>query len=139
MSLPFARVIRSLLLSDPAVSAALPGGIHPDQIPQEALLPALAYTVSSEPIGTLSSSSPLPGIRFATLSLTAVCHTATQSESVDAAIQAVILANRAHVSLQGSTANRLLYSGMSFDAEFLADGDDESYRKLTATITGFVL
>lgn len=138
MSLPFAASVRALLLADAGVRSALPGGIHPDQIPQEARLPAMAYATSSEPIQSLSSGSVLPAIRFGTLSVTAVCRTAAESMAIDAALERVLLANRAKATVAGYEIHRLLYSGMTFENEFLSDGDDESYRKLSGTITGFI-
>ena len=139
MSIPFARVLRTLMTTDAACIAALPGGIHPDQIPQEATLPAMAYAVSSEPVQSLSGSSNLSDIRFATLNLTVICRTATQAEAADKAINDLVKAHREKSTAGGYTVHRLIYSGMNFESEFLSDGDDESYRKLTGTITGFVL
>jgi hypothetical protein len=137
MSIPFARIVRSLLVADSAVQAALPGGIHPDQIPQEAELPAAAWQVSSEPFQSLSSASGLSRIGFATLTLTGIARTSTQSEAIDKAVRAVIEANRAQIIQGASEIHRLQYSGIQFDNEFLADGDDESYRRVQMTITGF--
>ena len=139
MSLPFARVLRTLMTSDAACTAALPGGIHPDQIPQESSLPALAYSVSSEPVQSLSGSSSITDIRYATLSLTVIARTATQAEAADKAISDLVKAHREKTTQSGYSVHRLIYSGMNFESEFLSDGDDESYRKLTGTITGFVL
>lgn len=137
MSIPFARIVRSLLVADPAVMNALPGGIHPDQIPQEADLPAAAWSVTSEPLQSLSSGSTLSRIGFATLTLTGIARTASQTEAIDKAVRTVIEANRGQVSQGGSEVHRLQYSGIQFDNEFLADGDDESYRRITMTITGW--
>jgi hypothetical protein len=137
MSIPFARIVRSLLVADSAVQAALPGGIHPDQIPQESELPAAAWQVSSEPFQSLSSASGLSRIGYATLTLTGIARTSTQSEAIDKAVRAVIEANRARIIQGASEIHRLQYSGIQFDNEFLADGDDESYRRVQMTITGF--
>lgn len=138
MSIAFARIVRSLLVADPAVNNALPGGIHPDQIPQEATLPAAAWQVSSEPLQSLSSNSILSRIGFATLTLTGIARTAAQSEQIDQSIRSVIESSRGQILQGSSEVHRLQYSGIQFDNEFLADGDDESYRRIQMTITGWV-
>lgn len=138
MSIAFARIVRSLLVADAAINNALPGGIHPDQIPQEAELPAALWQVSSEPLQTLSSGSNLSRIGFATLTLTGIARTSAQSEAIDKAVRTVIEANRGQIVQGASEVHRLQYSGIQFDNEFLADGDDESYRRVQMTITGWV-
>lgn len=137
MSIAFARIVRSLLVSDPAVNNALPGGIHPDQIPQESDLPAMAWQVSSEPLQSLASGSGLSSISFATLTLTGIARTSTQTEAIDKAIRAVINGHRGQTVQGSGEVHRLQYSGIQFDNEFLADGDDESYRRIQMTITGW--
>ena len=133
MSIAFAKAVRFLLLGDPAVAAALPGGIHPARIPQEATLPAAAYESSSDP---LTSVSGVIGIRSASLSLHGIASTVAQCEAIEAAIGALIQANSGQVTRHGTTIIGLRYSGNSIDAEDLSDGDDEPSRRLDMRITG---
>ena len=133
MSIAFAKAVRSLLLGDPAVAAAMPGGIHPARIPQEAALPAAAYESSSDP---LTSVTGVIAIRSASISLHGIASTVAQCEAMDVAIRALIEANAGQVTRHGTTIIGLRYSGSSIDAEDLADGDDEPLRRLEMTITG---
>ena len=69
MSFSFGVAVRALLLGDADLNLQLPGGIHPDSIPQESTFPAMAYSVASEPFTSITGQS---SIRFATMEIKVV-------------------------------------------------------------------
>ena len=133
MSFSFGAAVRLLLLGDADLTAQLPGGIHPDSIPQEAAFPAMAYSVTSEPFTSITGQS---AIRFATMEIKVVAVTAAQLRAIDKAIDGVISTNSGRVTKAGVSVCALRYGGMNASIEDLGDGDDEPYRELEATITG---
>jgi hypothetical protein len=133
MSFSFGAAVRLLLLGDADLTAQLPGGIHPDSIPQEAAFPAMAYSVASEPFTSITGQS---AIRFATMEIKVVAVTAAQLRAIDKAIDGVISTNSGRVTRAGVSVCALRYGGMNASIEDLGDGDDEPYRELEATITG---
>ena len=133
MSFSFGAAVRLLLLGDADLTAQLPGGIHPDSIPQEAAFPAMAYSVASEPFTSITGQS---AIRFVTMEIKVVATTAAQLRAIDKAIDGVISTNSGRVTRAGVSVCALRYGGMNASIEDLGDGDDEPYRELEATITG---
>ena len=133
MSFSFGAAVRLLLLGDADLTAQLPGGIHPDSIPQEAAFPAMAYSVASEPFTSITGQS---AIRFATMEIKVVAVTAAQLRAIDKALDSVIVGNPGRVTKAGVSICALRYGGMNASIEDLGDGDDEPYRELEATITG---
>ena len=133
MSFSFGAAVRLLLLGDADLTAQLPGGIHPDSIPQEAAFPAMAYSVASEPFTSITGQT---SIRFVTMEIKVVATTAAQLRAIDKAIDGVISTNSGRVTKAGVSVCALRYGGMNASIEDLGDGDDEPYRELEATITG---
>ena len=133
MSFSFGAAVRLLLLGDADLTAQLPGGIHPDSIPQEAAFPAMAYSVASEPFTSITGQS---AIRFVTMEIKVVAVTAAQLRAIDKALDSVIVGNPGRVTRAGVSVCALRYGGMNASIEDLGDGDDEPYRELEATITG---
>ena len=133
MSFSFGAAVRLLLLGDADLTAQLPGGIHPDSIPQEAAFPAMAYSVASEPFTSITGQS---AIRFVTMEIKVVAVTAAQLRAIDKAIDGVISTNSGRVTRAGVSVCALRYGGMNASIEDLGDGDDEPFRELEATITG---
>jgi len=133
MSFSFGVAVRALLLGDPDLNLQLPGGIHPDSIPQEASFPAMAYSVASEPFTSITGQS---SIRFATMEIKVVAETAAQLRAIDKALDGVISTNAGRVTKAGVTVCALRYAGVNASIEDVGDGDDEPYRELEGTITG---
>jgi len=133
MSFSFGVAVRALLLGDPDLNLQLPGGIHPDSIPQEASFPAMAYSVASEPFTSLTGQS---SIRFATMEIKVVAETAAQLRAIDKALDGVISTNAGRVTRAGVTVCALRYAGVNASIEDVGDGDDDPYRELEGTITG---
>ena len=133
MSFSFGAAVRLLLLGDADLTAHLPGGIHPDSIPQEATVPAMAYSVASEPFTSIAGQT---SIRFVTMEIKVVAETAAQLRAIDKALDSVIVGNSGRVTRAGVSICALRYGGMNASIEDLGDGDDEPYRELEATITG---
>jgi len=133
MSFSFGVAVRALLLGDPDLNLQLPGGIHPDSIPQEASFPAMAYSVASEPFTSITGQS---SIRFATMEIKVVAETAAQLRAIDKALDGVISINAGRVTRAGVTVCALRYAGVNASIEDVGDGDDEPYRELEGTITG---
>lgn len=135
MSLAFAKSLRALLLADANVNVAVPGGIHPDYIPQEATFPAAAYTVNSTPASSISGTF---GICTAEMVLHLRAITPAQIAAAGAAVlQSVInLPNRTEA--HGTIIAGLRVTGATYDAETLADGDDVPYQTAEITISGWV-
>ena len=133
MSFSFGAAVRLLLLGDADLTAQLPGGIHPDSIPQEAAFPAMAYSVASEPFTSITGQT---SIRFVTMEIKVVATTAAQLRAIDKALDSVIVGNPGRVTKAGVSVCALRYGGMNASIEDLGDGDDEPYRELEATITG---
>ncbi len=133
MSFSFGVAVRALLLGDPDLNLQLPGGIHPDSIPQEASFPAMAYSVASEPFTSITGQS---SIRFATMEIKVVAETAAQLRAIDKALDGVISTNAGRVTRAGVTVCALRYAGVNASIEDVGDGDDEPYRELEGTITG---
>mgnify|MGYP000146250083 CR=1 FL=1 len=133
MSFSFGVAVRALLLGDPDLNLQLPGGIHPDSIPQEASFPAMAYSVASEPFTSITGQT---AIRFATMEIKVVAETAAQLRAIDKALDGVISTNAGRVTRAGVTVCALRYAGVNASIEDVGDGDDEPYRELEGTITG---
>lgn len=137
MSIPFAKSVRALLLADSSVSAALPGGITPDKIPEGASLPAADYTVQSEPFTSISG--PVPSLRSCSLELRVIAETVAQLETAQSAIETVIGDNPGRVAQAGQATVHSLALGQAVQsAEDFSDGSDEPLRILNLTITGWV-
>jgi hypothetical protein len=135
MSLAFARAFRAYLLGNPSVANALPGGIHPDMIPQEAQFPAAAYTVSSTPISSITGLLPVSSVEMI-LHLRA--NNPTQIETLTAAIRSAVVEVSGRISEQNVIIAGLRITSNSSDVESLNDGDDEPYHIGEINITGFV-
>lgn len=135
MSLAFAKTIRTLLLSDAEVSASLPGGIHPDYIPQEAAFPAAAYTVSSVPVNTITRTLPISTADFV-LHVRAI--TPAQVAKAASAVLAVINLQPNQFSAHNTIIAGLRITSVQSDAETLNDGDDVPYQTGEITISGWV-
>ena len=133
MSFSFGVAVRALLLGDADLNLQLPGGIHPDSIPQEAAFPAMAYSVASEPFTSITGQS---SIRFATMEIKVVAETAAQLRAIDKALDGVISTNAGRVTRAGVTVCALRYAGVNASIEDVGDGDDDPYRELEGTITG---
>jgi len=133
MSFSFGVAVRALLLGDADLNLQLPGGIHPDSIPQEAVFPAMAYSVASEPFTSITGQT---AIRFATMEIKVVAETAAQLRAIDKALDGVISTNAGRVTRAGVTVCALRYAGVNASIEDVGDGDDEPYRELEGTITG---
>jgi hypothetical protein len=135
MSLAFAKALRSLLLSDATVSAALPGGIHPDMIPQEAAFPAAAYTVTSTPISSITRTLP---ISTADLVLHVRAITPTQVAAVASAVLSVISGQPNQITKHGTIIAGLRMTSSAADVEAINDGDDAPYHTGEINISGWV-
>ena len=135
MSLAFAKALRSLLLSDATVAASLPGGIHPDMIPQEAAFPAAAYTVTSTPISSITRTLPISTAEFV-LHVRAI--TPTQVAAVASAVLGVINNQPNQTTAHETIIAGLRITGIQSDAEALNDGEDAPYQTGEINISGWV-
>jgi hypothetical protein len=135
MSLAFARAFRAFLLGKPSVQNVLPGGIHPDMIPQEAQFPAAAYTVSSTPVASITGILP---VRSADLVLHLRGNNPTQIEEASTAIQNAIAETPGHITEQNALIAGLRITSDSADVEVISDGDDEPYHTGELNISGWV-
>ena len=135
MSLAFARAFRAFLLSKPAVTSALPGGVHPDTIPQESAFPAAAYTVSSTPTSSISGIMP---VSSAELTLHVRGNNPTQIEAAAKAVRSAIAETPGHISQQNALIAGLRITSDSADVETLSDGDDEPYHTGEINVSGWV-
>ena len=135
MSLAFAKTLRSVLLANAAVNSALPGGIHPDYIPQEATFPAAAYTVSSTPSSSLTGTF---GVSAAEMILHVRAINPAQVASVASAILQSVISQPNRTESHGTIIAGLRVTSTAFDAETLSDGDDVPYQTADISISGWV-
>lgn len=135
MSLAFARAFRAFLISDPNVLAALPGGIHPDTIPQESVLPAAAYSVSSAAVSSISGPLPVSTVE---LTVSIIANNPTQVEAANTAIKRAIKNANVHIIKLDTIIAGLRVSSNTVSSESLGDGDDEPYHTGELNVSGWV-
>lgn len=140
MSLNFGKCVRNMLLADATVTALLPGGIHPDEVPgtQEEVRkkPAAAYWMSGcSPRKSLTRIMPVNdvalGFRF-------YGATASQKQAAMDAIWTVVRTNRARYSDGTITIAGLGMENGQSGTERIQDGNDDSAHYVDFTITGAV-
>lgn len=138
MSIAFAEAVRVMLLNDSTVSSAIPGGIFPDQIAQSNNnWPAADYSnVTSEPFSSIAGLNY--GAKECSLELRVICNTMSQAKSAQSAIEAVIEANPTSKVVGSNTLYNLRSSNATTSSDDITDGNDEPFRVLTMTISGWI-
>ena len=138
MSVAFAESVRVMLLDNATVASAIPGGISPDQISQSnASWPAADYSnVTGEPFSSIAGLNY--GAKECSLELRVICETMAQVKTAQNAIEAVIEANRTRKVVGSNVLYNLRSSSATTSTDDITDGNDEPYRVLTMTITGWV-
>jgi hypothetical protein len=138
MSVSFAEAVRSLLINDAPTAAAIPGGVHPDQIPQSnSSWPAADYSnLTGEPFSSIAG--PSYGVKDCSLTLRVVCVTMAQAKAAQSAIEALIESNPVRKVVGSNTLYSLRSSDASISIADISDGNDEPWRILSLTISGWL-
>lgn len=138
MNVSFAEAVRVMLNADSAFSAAVPGNIAPQQIPQSnATWPAADYSnLSGEGFSSISGQDD--GVGQCSLDLRVICNTVAQVKAAEAAIKAVIRANPIRKVVGSNTLYSLQFGAATMNEEDLSDGNDEPFYVLTMTISGWI-
>lgn len=141
MSTQFGDMLSWLGLNNTGVSAAIPGGIHPDKIPQTVTQIPFAWFAYASAEGPSSlSGAAAQAVEYTTINLFIRANDMTQKKAAADALRAAFASyGQGMVTINGKRFGALKIRGRSSSEESEANGNDESFRGWDYQITGWAV